>query len=119
MSRKHRTSKSKETQMKNREKNRKRRPKDQTARGMATSWPAQIHWSRIGKYLVVFLCPLPVRLNLKQTGTLSAAWKGGLRNAEQYAGDPDIRAAINRAMSFWFFNDFPSRNYWKHHWYLM
>ncbi|KAF8642386.1 hypothetical protein AX16_009654 [Volvariella volvacea WC 439] len=50
----------------------------------------------------------PKSTGAELASTLSAAWKGGLRNAEQYAGDPDIRAAINRAMSFWFFNDFPS-----------
>ncbi|KAF8078588.1 polysaccharide lyase family 8 protein [Lyophyllum atratum] len=50
------------------------------------SWPAQSHWSRIN--------------------TFAAAWHGGLRNAVQYAGDPQLRAAITSAMNFWFSNDF-------------
>ncbi|KAG6911940.1 hypothetical protein DXG01_000188 [Tephrocybe rancida] len=50
------------------------------------SWPAQSHWSRIN--------------------TFAAAWHGGLRNADQYAGDADLRAAISSAMNFWFSQDF-------------
>lgn len=50
------------------------------------SWPAQSHWSRIN--------------------TFAAAWHGGLRNAVQYAGDPELRAAMTNAMNFWFSKDF-------------
>ncbi|KAG6813263.1 hypothetical protein H0H92_012677 [Tricholoma furcatifolium] len=50
------------------------------------SWPAQTHWSRIN--------------------TFAAAWHGGLANAEQYAGDSDLRNATSLAMNFWFSQDF-------------
>ncbi|KAG6879278.1 hypothetical protein C0992_003882 [Termitomyces sp. T32_za158] len=38
--------------------------------------------------------------------TFAAAWHGGLRNADQYAGDTQLRAAISSAMNFWFSQDF-------------
>ncbi|KAL0951139.1 hypothetical protein HGRIS_007874 [Hohenbuehelia grisea] len=51
-----------------------------------SSWPAQEHWKRIS--------------------TFSAAWHGGLRNADQWVKNADIRSAISRAMNFWFSQDF-------------
>ncbi|KAJ8522567.1 hypothetical protein ONZ45_g913 [Pleurotus djamor] len=51
-----------------------------------SSWPAQTHWSRIN--------------------TMAAGWHGGFRNADQWTQNSDIRAAISRAMNFWFTNDF-------------
>lgn len=50
------------------------------------TWPAQEHWERIN--------------------TFAAAWHGGLKNALQYVGDPDLRASISLALQFWFSNDF-------------
>ncbi|KAH8102633.1 polysaccharide lyase family 8 protein [Cristinia sonorae] len=50
------------------------------------NWPAQDHWNRIL--------------------TMSAAFHGGLKNADQYVKDPTILSAISRAMDFWFQNDF-------------
>ena len=37
---------------------------------------------------------------------MSAAWHGGLKGAEQYAGNPDLAGAISSAMDFWFSRDF-------------
>jgi len=37
---------------------------------------------------------------------MAGAWHGGLAGAEQYASDPELRAAITLAMDFWFTNDF-------------
>ncbi|KAG5720111.1 Chondroitinase-AC [Termitomyces sp. T112] len=50
------------------------------------NWPAQEHWQRI---LV-----------------MAAAWHGGLSGANQYVKDTTIRAAISRAMDYWFSRDF-------------
>ncbi|KAF8078587.1 chondroitin AC/alginate lyase [Lyophyllum atratum] len=50
------------------------------------NWPAQEHWQRI----VV----------------MAGAWHGGLEGADQYVKDDAIRAAISRAMDYWFSRDF-------------
>ncbi|GLB36185.1 putative polysaccharide lyase family 8, N terminal alpha-helical domain [Lyophyllum shimeji] len=49
------------------------------------NWPAQDHWQRI----VV----------------MAAAWHGGLQGAEQFVKDNVTRAAISRAMDYWFLRD--------------
>ncbi|KAI0778155.1 polysaccharide lyase family 8 protein [Trametes elegans] len=50
------------------------------------NWKAQTHWQRIL--------------------TLSSAWHGGLKNADQFVQNSSVRAAISSAMGFWFSNDF-------------
>lgn len=50
------------------------------------NWPAGTHWTRIL--------------------TMTAAWHGGLKGAEKYAGDPALASAISAAMNFWFSRDF-------------
>ncbi|TCD71496.1 hypothetical protein EIP91_008877 [Steccherinum ochraceum] len=50
------------------------------------NWPAQTHWTRIL--------------------TMSAAWHGGLKNADQYVKNNTVLASISSAMDFWFQNDF-------------
>ncbi|KAL0951141.1 hypothetical protein HGRIS_007876 [Hohenbuehelia grisea] len=50
------------------------------------NWPAQEHWQRLN--------------------TMAAAWHGGLKGAEHFTKDADLRDAISRAMDFWFDNDF-------------
>lgn len=37
---------------------------------------------------------------------MTAAWHGGLKGAEKYAGDPALAGAISSAMNFWFSQDF-------------
>ncbi|KAI9456630.1 polysaccharide lyase family 8 protein [Russula earlei] len=50
------------------------------------NWPASTHWVRIL--------------------TMSAAWHGGLKGAEQYVGNTTLASAISSAMNFWFLRDF-------------
>ncbi|KAG8762719.1 hypothetical protein FRC12_008896 [Ceratobasidium sp. 428] len=51
-----------------------------------SNWPAGDHWIRI---LV-----------------LTAAYHGGVPGADQYTGSTELRAAIGKAMDWWFANDF-------------
>jgi len=67
------------------------------------NWPARDHWVRIGPSVCSSLSSsydglLPV--------TMSAAWHGGLSDAEQWAGNSDLRQAITLAVDFWFSRDF-------------
>ncbi|KAJ3511292.1 hypothetical protein NLJ89_g4183 [Agrocybe chaxingu] len=50
------------------------------------NWPAQEHWQRI----------------LRMAG----AWHGGVPGGTQFVKDPNLRAAISRAMDYWFNRDF-------------
>ncbi|CAA7266471.1 unnamed protein product [Cyclocybe aegerita] len=50
------------------------------------NWPAQEHWQRI----------------LRMAG----AWHGGVLGGDQFVKDPNLRAAISRAMDYWFGRDF-------------
>ncbi|QRV76810.1 polysaccharide lyase family 8 protein [Ceratobasidium sp. AG-Ba] len=50
------------------------------------NWPASQHWYHL---LAV-----------------AAAYHGGVDGADQYVKNPDVRAAISRAMEYWFANDF-------------
>ena len=37
---------------------------------------------------------------------MAAAYHGGVEGAEQYAKNPELLAAISRAMDYWFDNEF-------------
>jgi hypothetical protein len=51
------------------------------------NWPAGVgHWSR--------------------TLIMAAAYHGGVPGAEQYVKNPQLRAAISKALEYWFANDF-------------
>ncbi|KAI0825161.1 polysaccharide lyase family 8 protein [Trametes gibbosa] len=50
------------------------------------NWKAQTHWQHLL--------------------TLSSAWHGGFKNADQFVQSSDVRSAISSAMGFWFANDF-------------
>ncbi|KAG9126334.1 hypothetical protein FRC07_003855 [Ceratobasidium sp. 392] len=51
-----------------------------------SNWPAGDHWIRIL--------------------AMAAAYYGGVPDADQYVGNADLRAALGKAMGFWFANDF-------------
>ena len=40
------------------------------------------------------------------TASMSAAWHGGLQGADNFAQDGNLLEAIQRAMDYWFLNDF-------------
>ncbi|KAH9849787.1 polysaccharide lyase family 8 protein [Lenzites betulinus] len=50
------------------------------------NWKAQTHWSHLL--------------------TLSAAWHGGFKGADQFVQSTQVRSAISAALGFWFSNDF-------------
>ncbi|KAF8232548.1 polysaccharide lyase family 8 protein [Tricholoma matsutake] len=53
------------------------------------NWPAQVHWIRIV--------------------LMSAAWYGGLPGADQFVNDVNLRAAISRAIDYWYGRDFTNQ----------
>ncbi|KAG5342440.1 hypothetical protein C0989_002276 [Termitomyces sp. Mn162] len=70
------------------------------------------HNKRAGPLKVIGAVLVRVPLGFKSSSslftldTLAAAWHGGLKNANQYVGDTQLRAAISSAINFWFSQDF-------------
>ncbi|KAH0590691.1 hypothetical protein H2248_000821 [Termitomyces sp. 'cryptogamus'] len=81
--------------------------------GLTSTMPQVVtHNKRAGPLKVIGAVLVRVPLGFKSSSslftldTLAAAWHGGLKNANQYVGDTQLRAAISSAINFWFSQDF-------------